>query len=360
MRFVIAGDWHSDLHEHEASRALEASGHEVVAFKWHTYFRPAPGTGKMGQLGLRAQQKYVLGPAVAALNRDFVALAVGSRPDVVFVYRGTHIFGGSLRAIRKALPGCVIVAYNNDDPFGPKQPRYLWRHFLDAIPACDITLAYRHANVAAFLQHGAKRVELLRSWYVADRNYPTTPDTRTREALGADVVFIGHYENDGRLQYLEAIAQQGIHLRVFGPAGAWMEAVARSPHLNHLAPIRVAWGPEYNAALACSRIALCFLSRLNRDTYTRRCFEIPASGAFLLSEYTEDMASLYEEGVEAEFFRSKAEMLEKIRFYLANPAERERIAAAGHAKVRAGGHDVVSRMNTLVGWIEELRSGTTE
>jgi spore maturation protein CgeB len=106
--------------------------------------------------------------------------------------------------------------------------------------------------------------------------------------------------------------------------------------------------------LCGARIALCFLSKLNRDTYTRRCFEIPASGTLLLSEYSDDLAGMFREGVEADYFRSPEEMIEKIRCYLDDDALRRRVAAAGRLRVVDDGHDVVSRMAQVIGWINGI------
>lgn len=357
MRVLVAGDWHSDLHEQEVLKALRRLGHEVAEFKWHTYYSDdgSSGTG-ITNLLKRVQNKYVVGPEIYKINRDFVAKACDFRPDMVFVYRGTHIDASALKAVRTCIPDCILVGYSNDDPFAPAQPHYLWRHFLAGIPHYDLMLAYRHENLHAFRNAGAKRVELMRSWYVADRNYPVELSDTEKAQFASDVVFIGHYEPDLRLDCLEEIVRQGLNLRLFGPTKYWAKPLSQSPLLRHLAPIQMVWGADYNRALCSAKVALCFFSKLNRDTYTRRCFEIPATKTMMLSEYSDDLASIYSEGVEAEFFKNQSEMVEKIKFYIENEAARKRMAEAGYRKVVGAGHDVDSRMMALIEWVGVMKS----
>jgi hypothetical protein len=166
------------------------------------------------------------------------------------------------------------------------------------------------------------------------------------------VVFIGHYEPDQRLEYLEAIVSKGYKLRLFGPTKYWQKPLEASPLLSHLAPTRMVWGEEYNKALCGAKIALCFFSKLNRDTYTRRCFEIPATRTLMLSEYSDDLASLYEAGIEADYFISKEDMLNRIENYCEDEKERMRLAFGGYSKVHAAGHDIDSRIHYLLSVIE--------
>ncbi len=349
MRILIAGDWHSELHEEVVAHALSALGHEVKSFKWHSYF--SHRTSLLATIlhpWRRAQNKYIFGPLISQINDDFVAEAERFRPDMIFVYRGTHIHARALAAVRDASPGCVLIGYNNDDPFAPKQPKCLWRRFLEAVPEYDLVLAYRHANLSEYRAVGARRVELLRSWFVPERNHPVILSEPEKAKFECDVVFVGHYEPDQRLEYLEEIVRQGFHLRLFGPGYDWDPVIKRSSVLSSLAPIQLVWGEDYNRALCGAKVALCFLSKLNRDTYTRRCFEIPAAGTLMLSEYTEDLAGLFAEGVEAEFFRTREEMMGKIRKYIREPARRHSIAAAGHRRVFQDQHDVRARMMHVI------------
>lgn len=355
MKILVAGDWHSELHEEVVSHALSVLGHEVAKFKWHHYFQAQPGTvGRMWGVAQRAQNKYVAGPIIARMNRDLLEMALQLRPEMVFIYRGTHITSNTLRFMREEIPACVLVGYNNDDPFAPQQPAYLWRHFLRAIPEYDLVLAYRHANLAEYRAAGAQRVELLRSWYVPERNHPILLADADRTQFETDVVFVGHYEDDQRLEYLEEIVRQGFKLRLFGPHKYWASALARSDLLRPQLPLKMVWGNDYNRALCGAKIALCFFSKLNRDTYTRRCFEIPATRTFLLSEYSDDLAGLFGEGAEAEYFRTRQEMMEKIRRYVKNDESRKVIADAGYARVRGDQHDVSSRMQMVVNWAIEV------
>lgn len=357
MRILVAGDWHSDLHEQELLRSLNRLGHEVGEFKWHHYFSFKPDvSNSLAALFKRAQNKYVIGPAVACINQDFVAKALEFRPDVVFVYRGTHIDNKSLQAVKTAMPKCVLIGYNNDDPFAPSQPKYLWRHFMAAIPYYDLMLAYRHANLDALRRAGAKRAELMRSWFVADRNYPIELTQADQSKFATDVVFVGHFESDQRLDFLEEIVRQGFSLRIFGPTKYWAKPLAKSAVLRHLAPVQMLGGVDYNRALCGAKVALCFLSKLNRDTYTRRCFEIPATRTLMLSEYSDDLASLYLEGVEADYFRNKNEFIEKVKLYIDSASDRSRVAQCGFDKVHSSGHDIDSRMKILLDQIESIRT----
>lgn len=357
MKILVVGDWHSDLHEEEVSRSFRRLGHEALAFKWFSYFSyDSQGAWSPRAIFKRAQNKFVAGGLIAQINEDLLRCVKANRPDVVFVYRGTHITARTLKAIRDALPECVLVGYNNDDPFSPIQPRYLWRHFMAAIPQYDLMLAYRHANLADFSNAGARRVQLMRSWYVPERSHPVTLDDSERDRFSADVVFIGHYEPDQRLASLEAIVEKGYQLKLFGPTKYWQGPLSQSSRLQKFAPVKMAWGEDYNRALCGAKIALCFFSKLNRDTYTRRCFEIPATETLMLSEYSEDLASLYREGAEVDYFRSQEEMLSKIEYYLGHPEQAQRVARAGYDKVTTAGHDIDSRMRTLLISIEEVKN----
>lgn len=356
MNILIVGDWHSELHEEAVYCAFAALGHQPHRFAWHQYFQPGGGAPR---LIARVQNKFLAGPLIARINRDLVRMAAEVRPDLVFIYRGTHIRPQTVREIKAMLPAAVVAGYNNDDPFGPGQPRMLWRHFLRCLPLYDLTLAYRRHNVAEFESRGARCVRLLRSWFMPERNHPVTLPAADRARFASDVVFVGHYEADGRLEYLEDVVRQGYKLRLFGPGYDWDPVIARSRWLKDQTPVQLVWGEDYNKALCGAKVALCFFSRLNRDTYTRRCFEIPATGTLMLCEYSDDAASLFAPGREADFFRDGRELAAKLKLYVHDDALRTQVAAAGKMRVWANGHDVISRMRQVLRWADELNAKRT-
>lgn len=65
-----------------------------------------------------------------------------------------------------------------------------------------------------------------------------------------------------------------------------------------------------------------------------RDFEAPMSGAFYMVEAFEELADFFEPDKEIVFFSSEAELVDKCRFYLKNPAAREAIRAAGLARAQ--------------------------
>ncbi len=74
MRVLVAGDWHSDLHETEVCKSLRRLGHEALEFKWFHYFQFDPRKSRsVGALVKRLQNKFVIGPIISRLNDDFLS-----------------------------------------------------------------------------------------------------------------------------------------------------------------------------------------------------------------------------------------------------------------------------------------------
>ena len=349
MKILVVGNGHSAIHEVAVVDALKKLGQEVEAFYWQTYFN---SQNPLVRLYQHVQNKFIIGPTLDRLNADLINAADQFNPRLIFIYRGTHITPQTITEIKQRLPDCMVYGYNNDDPFADGHPPWLWRHFLKSVPKYDLVFAYRHHNLDDIRKIGARRVELLRSSFIPELNYFVCLSEIDKEKYDCDVVFIGHYENDGRLEYLEEIVKAGYKLRLFGPGYEWNSQLAKSVELNHLAPVHLVWNEDYNKALCGAKIALCFFSKLNRDTYTRRCFEIPAAGTLLLSEYSDDLASLYKPGEEADMFKTKQEMIQKINLYLDNDDLRRRVAANGNKRAIVDGHDIVSRMAKVLSFVQ--------
>ena len=357
MRIIVAGAWQWPWYEQACAEALRSLEHEVKRFSWDERFeRFVPDQVEPIPLSRAAawQNRAIWGPTVFAVNWDLFKAVKRFQPQILLAYRATHVFPSTLRAINRASPGTLLVQYCNDDPFSPNASKVKWRHLLRSIPIYDIHFVYRPHNIADFKNAGARHVKLLRSYYIPERNYPVQLKEGDSRFV-CDVVFAGHYENDLRVGCLEAAMQNGFKLNLFG--GGWAGA---EPHLSPASPLRRLYpiapvvDEEYRKALSGARIALCFLSKLNRDTYTRRNFEIPAMGSFMLSEYSADLATLFEEGREAEFFRSKEELIDKVKYYLAHDTERESIARRGRERLLRDGHGVLSRMRQMLDQIREL------
>lgn len=342
------------MYEPAVAEALTRLGHHVIPFRWGDYLQGTVG---------RAQEKWLLpGTGIAALNRDLVRVAAVEQPDIVLIWRGTPVRLDTLRAIR-AVSRATLISYNNDDPFGPSTTpstlfgwtKRTWTYYLAGVPEYDVHFVYRPVNVREMQLRGARHVYVLRPYYVPSLHHPFELSDSERRRFECDVVFAGHYEPDGRLECLKALAHAGLKVKVFGPASWNRQLNSASGIPRHIEPLV---GLDYAKALCGAHMALCFLSRLNRDTYTRRCFEIPACGVLLLSERTDDLRSLLAEGEEAVFFSGPSELVEKALWLRDNLSTRQRIAAAGHRRVLAGQHSVDDRMREMLEIVPAVNGAT--
>lgn len=356
-RILISGQWLWPQYQEACANALESLGHKVARFGWYRSFYKMGSNGQpeFNSVLARMQNRYVTGPLILRINGDLFKMVRETNPEIVWLYNDTHIWPETLLKIRRIVPQAQLVQYTNDNPWGTAEPRYRWRHFKNSIPNFDVNFGYRISNLRDFELAGSKKAALLRSYFIPEETYPIEKES-VEEEFRSDVVFVGHFENDGRLTLLSEIAQSGVNLKLFGTG--WQDPISRLPASNplkRLLPVRPVRGEQYIKAICGSKIALSFLSKLNMDTYTRRSFELPAMKGFMLSEYTDDLNSLFLEGKEAEYFRTKDELMEKIKYYLGRQELIDEIARKGHERVIRDGHDVTSRMKQFMEVVNSLR-----
>jgi hypothetical protein len=274
------------------------------------------------------------------------------QPDVVHFYQGHHYTAETISSISQS---AFASGLHNDDPFGRPEHRE-YRLLLKALPRYDGYHVNRECNVAEAATYGVKRVRVLMMYYIPWLHYPCSLTAQEQAAFGSDVVFAGHMEPDLRIDCLSKVIRTGLKCRIFGGESEWKSALPREAYTS-VQPIFHARGADYRRALCASKIGACFFSKWNRDQYTTRSWEIPACGVFLLSERTPAMQEFYREGKEAEFFASIEEFVDKARFYVNNDGARQKIAAAGYARVIASGNDIYSRMRQwltdVTGWRNE-------
>ncbi|HEX2859838.1 MAG TPA: glycosyltransferase [Alphaproteobacteria bacterium] len=350
MKILMVADGHGgETHVHAMADGFKKLGHKVRVFTWQSYFHNYPYANvyptrpnRLASIYYRFQNKFTFGPAVIKLNADLIKQARTFKPDMVFVYRGTHIYPRTLKALKAT--GAKVMGFNNDDPFSSQYKPYFWRHFRRGIFAYDHLFAYRLKNLADYKRIGYRHTSLLRSYYIESRNFPIA---RPKAAYTCDVIFVGHYEADGRDALLKRVMEAGIDFKLFGTG--WQASPLAGYFKAHGGLPKPLLGAEYNIALNSAPIALSLLSHLNNDTYTRRSFEIPATGTCMLSAYTDDLAdNLFKPNKEAVYFTDGDSLLKQLKKLLANKALAKKIGAAGRARLLKDGHEVTDRCRQVL------------
>ncbi len=74
----------------------------------------------------------------------------------------------------------------------------------------------------------------------------------------------------------------------------------------------------------------------------------------MLAPYTFDIASMYEDSIEAVLFHDKNDFVDKIKYYLNHEDERVKIAEAGYKRLISDGHEVKDRIREIISdWQEK-------
>ncbi len=314
--------------------ALEKLGHRVTPVD----LVPGDLAARRLTFGWRVRNRLFGEHDESRVNERLLALASQFHPDVLWVDKGLTVEPETLIALRAAWPLAVLVNYSGDDMFNPRNQTPAWRA---GIPLYDLFATTKSFNVPELQAAGARDVLFVDKGYSPEVHRPHEVTPELRERFGGDVGFVG-WPEAARERSMRFLARHGIEVRVWGPWPRWKRA------RNLRVEGRPLWDADYARALSAFRINLGFLRRVNRDLQTARSIEIPACGGFLLGERTPEHLRLFREGVEADYFSDDAELLEKVRWYLAHEDERARIATAGRRRCIDDGYSYDERLSFVL------------
>jgi spore maturation protein CgeB len=288
-------------------------------------------------------------PAVFSFNRAILGGAQRFRPDVIWIEKGVYVFPRTLRALRRD-PAVLLVDHNTDDWMGLSPSlRLHWRYLLRSHSLYDLHVTSNLHNVREFREAGYPRVHHMELAANPAMPEPGVLPEAERRSLGAPVGFIGHWEPATEKLMLHLV-RHGVGLKIFGHN--WEKARSRA-ELREVCRFTTVWGGDYARTAVSFDINLGIVSQHNRSHTATRTFQIPALGAFLLHQRNEVVTRYYKEGVEAEFFDSEDELLEKCQHYLARPEERRRIAAAGRRRCEESGYYETDRVREVIPILRE-------
>jgi spore maturation protein CgeB len=273
-------------------------------------------------------------------NRQIVEHARQQRFDILWIDRGLTIEAKTLAAVHELQPQCRIVGYSPDDMYARHNQSPQFRRHLSRYDIYFTTKSYGVDELRAI---GCPAVAFSGNAYDPGTHRPLPVDAAARQQYGGQVGFVGSWEA-ARAASMVRLASEGIPVRVWG--NMWERQ--RQQHADLRVEGRALYGDDYALAINAFDINLCFLRKLNRDLQTQRSVEIPACGAFMLAERTDEHQALFAEGREAEFFGSDDELLEKTRHYLAHPEQRRRIAAAGRERCLRDGYSYQDRLAEIL------------
>ncbi len=267
-------------------------------------------------------------------NEKIQKLVEQNQYDIVWIDKGQTIFPYTLLYIKKVAPKTIIVSYSPDN--------MALRHnqtqqYLKCLPLYDYIVTNKSYIIEGLKELGARRVLFVNNSYEESFHYPRELSAQDIQELGGEVGFVGAWEQE-RCESICYLADHGIKVRVFG-VGKWANYKEYSPNL--LIEDRLLKGENYCKSLQAFKISLCFLRKMNYDQQTTRSVEIPACGGFMLAERTTEHLVMFEDGKEACFFSSNAELLDKCRYYLEHEEERRKIA--GHGRNACVNKDYTNR-----------------
>ncbi|HEY3295782.1 MAG TPA: glycosyltransferase [bacterium] len=326
------------FHCAEAFREL---GHTVDVLDlspWHPQYKAIESVTTDAR-----HRKVLQGMYATYLSELIAARALDWNADLVWAVAQTPLTAGALDEMRHEGIHTALWFVEDSAVFG------YWRELASHFDAVfSIQRGKFHDELKAV---GAKHVHYLPCAANPAVHYPLNLSEADQQRFGSDVSFVGAgYANRQTL-----FAQLALkNFKIWGadwpaqsPASVYVQEEAR----------RVT--PEETAAIyAATKVNLNLHSSPHHagvnpfgDYVNPRTFEIAACGGFQLVDSRSELAELFEAGKEIAVFKDAAEIPELVNHYLANPDQREQMAACARERVLKE-HTYTHRLSGALSFLE--------
>lgn len=271
-------------------------------------------------------------------NEELVAFIRRSDFTHVFFLKGTFVLPQTILELKKYNIHCSC--FNPDDPFN----KSTWG-------------GSQHSNILDSVQHyndyfiwSRSLVGKIKNNYEIPTHYfPFAIDEKlikrfTGLKRSYDVSFIGNSDTE-RQKWINGIADQIDanslikKVDVFGMY--WKKH-------NKVSLNGGKFGEDYFKVFYQSKININILRQQNKGDTNMRTFEIPATNNFMMHESSVEAESFFKPDVDAVYFSSVEEFLDKSNYYLKNETLREKIALSGYNRSIKDGYTYTERIKSII------------
>ncbi|MBF0428616.1 MAG: glycosyltransferase family 1 protein [Magnetococcales bacterium] len=245
-----------------------------------------------------------------ALLRNVQTVFAQARPDAVLVIRGNHVDSQLLQEMQRQ--GAVTIGW------WIKDLKRIDTLFRDR-PFYDIYFCIHESVKEMNVEYlPANAVDRSRFYPLDQRRY------------AYDVVFVGIC-TPKRMEYLLPLAK--LRLGIVGPGWRTKNLLRTYPLFSSVVA-RTLHGDELVKFYNSGKIVINInqWAATEASGVTLRTADVPACGAFYLTEYSRGLEEVFRLNEEIVTFATPEELLTKVNYYLEHDDEREAIAKAGYAR----------------------------
>jgi len=224
-------------------------------------------------------------------ERQLEGLVNEFNPEILLVIRGNSYSKNMLQSIKSAHPKLDTIGWWVKDPRNDNQlidDAKLYDHYF-----CMHQHGYTVSSDIKYLPALGVYPDLYRRLH-----------QRLEENLSTDICFVGG-QFPRRKRYIGSLT--GLNLEIYGPG--WRKGKdAFDRNLSQCVKKSFIWGEDlvklYNNSKIVLNIAQWSPNKISGQNL--RLFDVPSCGAFLLTDYSEELVDFFEPGVEIETFKSIA------------------------------------------------------
>lgn len=329
-KILLVGDYPTPVYTGTLGsfkRAFDALGYKTTEF----YFNL-----NQNLLRLAKYSDWALKILVQREQKRFLNYIFKNYISHILVFKGSYLLPETINKIK--IKGITIGNYNPDNPFNS-----VWAssNFIikSSIKHYDFYFTWSHeiCNKINLSEKNNKAVYLpfAVDKYLIDfcPNF-INPTYLYQVSFGANA----DKERINQIKSLLAVDENlKNNLFVFGSGWQKLKAV-KSLEIK---------GKEYFKTISKSKINLNFLRAQNKGAHNLRTFEIPASGGFMLHEYSQEAMEFFKPDVHAVYFSGLEDCVDKIKFYLKHDVLRLKIAKSGYEQAMKYENSYEARVDVI-------------
>ena len=144
---------------------------------------------------------------------------------------------------------------------------------------------------------------------------------------------------------------EGLDVKIWG--GRWNKS-SKEFKKKFKVKNKIAWLEDMSRVVNSTKIIIDTLTTEQNDEINMKNYQVPACGGFLITNRTNMLLELFEEGKEIVCYDSYKELKEKCEYYLLHEEERIKIAANAHKKVIGGQNTILDIAKKILDIVNTL------